>query len=201
MEIFNIVNSLEKIKSKLRQFCRYYLKKQYIYLLLIVALGMILWWNCSIDKSENIQIKMENDTKKNMQVQGKMLFPVDNQTVVLKNPFSLKHEVFRAKKETEQIKSISVEKAHENVLSKESMEVVQQKASIKYDTYKVKAILQFGGANTVLIEKNKKSYRLELNKWIDDMKLVEVKSQSAVVQLASGALMECQLNKEYKFGA
>lgn len=203
MEIFIIVKNIELIKEKFRQFCRSLPKYRGIYFICLGLLAVVLWEygvsntddECMVAKSNSV---MAEETKG----EGKMLFPVDKQEVVLKNPFSLEHETFNTKKDSIQDnpkvdrfsnREIAVVK---NTVSEKQEKSIKQ----KNNTYKVKAILQFGRVNTVLVEKDQKSYRLEQDKWVDNMKLVEVKAQSVVIQLASGAFIECKLNKEYEFG-
>lgn len=146
--------------------------------------------------SKNIQ---DEDKRKD----DRIIYTIDKDMPVIKNPFSFEHE------EKSDIKVIMNEDKKENKMDNRKVKVQTEQEEIlkinkdetqiknltnnKQKIYKVKAILDFNQQKVALFSIDNKLYRVRQGDMIGDIKILAIESNSLILQENTGKKIKCPL--------
>lgn len=211
-----MVKYKEFIQEKLQKLNNLPKRWQQIIICILVIIIAIIYCFISEEKTkiavsekvenENI-IATTNDKDEDKIKNSKIIYSMDKDISVIKNPFSFEHE----EKSTAEAKAIVDEKQQEDKMNMNNEDVKiktqQQQISMvnkdekktkktinkEQNVYKLKAILNFNREKVALFSINDKIYRVRQGDMVNDIKILAIGQNNLILRESTGKEIKCPL--------
>lgn len=209
-----MVKYKEFIREKLQKLNNLPKKWQQVIICILVIIVAIIYCFSGGEKTKiAVSEKVENkntiisangeDEEKNKN--SKMIYNMDKDISVIKNPFSFEHE------EKSDSKIMTIEEKQKNKVntSNENIEMKTQQQQIstinqnekkvkksienEQNVYKLKAILDFNQDKVALFSINDKIYRVRQGDMVNDIKILAIGQNNLILQESTGKEVKCPL--------
>lgn len=209
-----MVKYKEFIREKLQKLNNLPKKWQQVIICILVIIVAIIYCFSGGEKTKiAVSEKVENgntiisangeDEEKN----SKMIYSMDKDISVIKNPFSFEHEEKSDSKimtiEEKQKNKDKVNTNNENIEMKTQQQQISTinknekkvKKSIENEqnVYKLKAILDFNQEKVALFSINDKIYRVRQGDMVNDIKILAIGQNNLILQESTGKEVKCPL--------
>ena len=209
-----MVKYKEFIREKLQKLNNLPKKWQQVIICILVTIVAIIYCFSGGEKTKiAVSEKVENgntiisangeDEEKNKN--SKMIYSMDKDISVIKNPFSFEHEEKTDSKimtdEEKQKDKVNIN--NENIKMKTQQQQIstinQNEKKVKksieneQNVYKLKAILDFNKEKVALFSINDKIYRVRQGDMVNDIKILAIGQNNLILQESTGKEVKCPL--------
>lgn len=209
-----MVKYKEFIREKLQKLNNLPKKWQQIIICILVIIVAIIYCfsgeeKTKIDVSEKVEngntIISANGEYEEKNKNSKMIYSMDKDISVIKNPFSFEHEEKTDSKimtdEEKQKDKVNIN--NENIKMKTQQQQIstinQNEKKVKksieneQNVYKLKAILDFNQEKVALFSINDKIYRVRQGDMVNDIKILAIGQNNLILQESTGKEVKCPL--------
>lgn len=197
----NYQQKIQILKMYLHKVFKYKLARIVIYFSLISSI--CVYANNVDEEDTNNSLKLVQDENVDEhKSSAKLVYNVDKDLAILKNPFSFAHEERNkrvmndeAQKDKNSIKEpiVSSKKIEEKVKDSKNAENKQSKKSSATKIYRLKAVFNFGQNSMALLSIDNKIYRVHQGEQIANLKILSIEPTKLVLQQADGSVVNCSL--------
>lgn len=217
-----MVKYKEFIQIKLAKFNKLPKKWQQVLIFILLIIGIGIYCFVSEDKiqvatSKDIETDntiLKNNVKKQDDQNNNVIYEIDKDVAIIKNPFSFAHEQVDDLTEKNSGSEIQVDKDIEENQFEDTMNIndsqndkmtentlnnekIKQNISTQdnedKDIYKLKAILNFNHEKVALFSINNKIYRVHQGDVIGNVKIIAIEENNLILQNNLGRKINCPL--------